>query len=141
MAIFEGLTYGVCFRFFGGVLEHSWSDVVKSFFASGSFIDLLAFTITFFGKLSWHFARFRNCKVNQSGFFLPVDRFGRWGLFPFMTKFGKRAVGDINFLGEIDIFLGDGENIDFLGDITVLVVQKLGNFCNFLGDSWKIRSI
>ena len=52
-----------------------------------------------------------------------------------MTKFGKRAVGDINFLGEIDIFLGDGENIDFLGDITVLVVQKLGNFCNFLGDS------
>ena len=54
-----------------------------------------------------------------------------------MTKFGKRAVGDINFLGEIDIFLGDGENIDFLGDIIVLVVQKLGNFCNFLGDSWK----
>ena len=100
-------------------------------------MDRFAFT-NFFGRLSSHFARFRDCNaVNQFSFsfFLPVDLFGKCGLFPFMAKLGKRAVGDMNFLGEITNFLGDGDIRDLRGDIKVLVVHKLGNFSNFLGDS------
>ena len=54
---------------------------------------------------------------------------------PFTRKLGIEVVGDINFLGEIRIFLGDGDTSVLRGDIIVLESQMLGNFFNFLGDS------
>ena len=110
---------------------HSWSDFVKFFLASGFPCEVFLF--------SSHFALFNRFAdaVNQLllCFFLPVDRFGRCGLLPFTIKFGRKAVGDISFLGEINNFLGDGDSSDLRGDINGLVAQKMGNFFSFLGES------